>query len=103
MFLSDYASPRARLLLSPWVTDVANSQSSATLASACTNLQARKSEDEIPRLHEHSHGASDVAQNARRNFAVGDALIMGALSSITASQTGNQVVVSMSSFLISAH
>lgn len=42
VFLSDYASPRACLLLFPWVTDVANSQSSVTNASTCTNLPSRK-------------------------------------------------------------
>lgn len=44
-----------------------------------------------------------LTYNARCNFTVGDTLIMSALSSITASQTGNQVVVSMSSLLISTH
>jgi len=37
------------------------------------------------------------------NFTVGNTLIMDTLSSITASQTGNQVAVSTSSFLISSH
>lgn len=46
-------------------------------------------------LHIHSH--------THCSFTVGNTPIMGTLSSITASQTGNQVAVTMSSLLISTH
>lgn len=41
VFLSDCASPRACLLLCPWVTDVANSQSSARMNSPVARTQPR--------------------------------------------------------------
>lgn len=90
--LSDYASPRARL----FIVSLGDGRSK-------TRKARRRTQARAPIRRPAKRGVSDAAQNAGRNFAVGDALIMAALSSITASQTGNQVVVSMSSFLISAH